>query len=459
MSSKNNNEVSRRKFVKYGAAGIAAAAIAGSGLWWYTQPTAPPTATTTAATATQLTTSKETTGEPIILGMGADIHSANGPNYVNGAQLAIDEINANGGVLMNGKRRFFKQIVEDTKEFQPSFVPSDITTAYTKLIIDDNADFIFGSSGYVTPISMQYKRIYISGSGGNIDHSKIFWNDGKGDYHLTFQDQIDSRGWGVEDTMATLYYAKKYNAKKVAWLVEDQAFCHTHLEVMKDIMGKNGIEVDPILWCPPSKTNFTSELQAIRSAGSPVTFVEWVAISSAPIMQEWRDTKMKTFWVGMDIPGGVPGVNEKVHGLYNYLVDIEGLSRVPISNMTVPFYDAYTARFGGAPDIYAGNYYSAVYMIKGALEKAQADPKDPEGVEEVAKAIHDTEWPSVFGKMKFNENNFISPSDPIEAGFVLLFCQWQGEKNLKVVWPEKFAEVPSLYPTWHVPPGEIGTAL
>ncbi len=383
---------------------------------------------------------------PIIIGVAEDAHGTNGPGIFKAVQLAINEINAAGGVKLNGKQVQLAMAQEDTKEEQTSFVASDVVDAVTKLIVNDKANVILGGwtgSGYIPDVVAQYKVVYISGSGGSIDSTKI---SSTNKYKYVFQDQIDVTGWGNEEANALLYYAQKYKATKVAWVTEDQSFFHTHLDIAKALLSQNGVTIDPIIWFPPTQTDFSSILQQVRSSGVPVTFPGFVVANSTPFMQEWKDTQLKTFLVGVDIPGGLPGVGEKTHGLYDYLVDLEGLARAPITDMTIPFYDAYTKSAGRNPDIYDGNYYTATYLYKGAVEKAQSLDADT-----LVSVIHDNKWTSVFGPIAFNNNNYVSPANPITDGFVLLFSQWQSQQ-LKVVWPTKFSEAATLYPPWHPPP-------
>jgi len=410
---------------------VAVIIIAGVGAYWFMRPKPTPT---------------PEEGEPIIIGVAIDTNGENGKGVIKAIELGAKEVNEQGGVVINGVSRPLKVVAEDTKEEQPTWVASDVITAVTKLIVEDGADVImggWGGSGYIPDIVAEHKILYLSGSGGSIDHSKITPDN---EYKYVYQGQIDVMGWGTLEALCTLYFANIYKTKQVAWLCEDAAFARVHLEVFKEILGKEGITIDPIIWFPSTKTDFSTELEAIRRSGAPVTFEVFAVANSIPFMQEWKDTEVKTFLVSLDIGGGTPGIGEETHGLYDYLVDIQGLARVPISNMTVPFFDAYTEYAGREPTLYEGNYYSFVSLYKKAVEKAQTTDSDA-----LLPIIHNTEWASVFGKIKFNDHNFAEPGATGEEGFILIFSQWQ-DKKLKVVWPEIYAEVEPQYPAWHQPP-------
>ena len=58
--------------------------------------------------------------------------------------LAIEEINAKGGVNVGGKKRPFKLEVIDTRDLEPGVPVSEALLAVEKLILDKKADFIVG---------------------------------------------------------------------------------------------------------------------------------------------------------------------------------------------------------------------------------------------------------------------------------------------------------------------------
>jgi ABC-type branched-subunit amino acid transport system substrate-binding protein len=422
----------------------------------------PSTTSTTSTTPTTSTTHTTTTtggaGSPIIMGVAEDTNGEVGPGIIKAIQLAANQVNAKGGILLNGKYSQLQVVSEDTYEEQTNFVPSDVTTAVTKLITVDHANVIlggYGGSGYIPPLSQQYKTLYISGSGGSINSSQTGLNN---QYQYTFQDQIDVNGWGTYESYALLYYALIYHAHQVAWVTEDQAFFHTHLQEAQTLLAQYGITINPIIFFPTTQTDFSSIVQQIRSSGDPVTFDGFIVDNSAPFMTQWKDTQMQTFLVGLDNPGGLPGVCNSTSGLYNYLLDLEGLQRVPITNITLSFFDAYNSFVGTDPNIYDANYYTGALMYASAVQKAQTLDTAT-----LAQTIHDGQWQGVQGVITFNDNNFVpvpditidtsgsTPTIHVGPGFAMLFSQWQN-CHLVIVFPTQFATTQIQYPPWWQPP-------
>ena len=61
-----------------------------------------------------------------------------------GVKLAVEEINAQGGVNVGGKKLPFKVEVIDTRDLEPGVPVSDALMAVEKLILEKKADFIIG---------------------------------------------------------------------------------------------------------------------------------------------------------------------------------------------------------------------------------------------------------------------------------------------------------------------------
>ncbi len=88
-----------------------------------------------------------------------------------GIKLAVDEINAKGGVNVGGKKRPFKVEVIDTRDLEPGVPVSEALLAVEKLILDKKADFLVGgpvrSEAALAAMSLlsKYKKVSIVTTG------------------------------------------------------------------------------------------------------------------------------------------------------------------------------------------------------------------------------------------------------------------------------------------------------
>ena len=81
---------------------------------------------------------------PIVIGAPLSTAFLYGWDAERGMTLAIEEINASGGVQVGDAKRPFKVEVIDTRDLEPGVPVSEALLAVEKLILDKKADFIVG---------------------------------------------------------------------------------------------------------------------------------------------------------------------------------------------------------------------------------------------------------------------------------------------------------------------------
>jgi len=80
--------------------------------------------------------------DPIILGVPTSLGFLEGKEGLACVNMAVDEINAAGGVKVGNETRPFKVIAIDARGAEPGVPVSDVIRAHKKLILEDKADFI-----------------------------------------------------------------------------------------------------------------------------------------------------------------------------------------------------------------------------------------------------------------------------------------------------------------------------
>jgi branched-chain amino acid transport system substrate-binding protein len=141
--------------------------------------------------------------KPIVIGAPLATAFLYGWDAERGIKLAVEEINAAGGVNVGGKKRPFSAEVIDTRDLEPSVPVSDALLGLEKLILDKNADFIIGgpvrSEAALAAMDLlsKYKKISIltTGSLTPAYHKKVAENYEKYKYchlccHRIFSNQF-----------------------------------------------------------------------------------------------------------------------------------------------------------------------------------------------------------------------------------------------------------------------------
>ncbi len=82
--------------------------------------------------------------KPIIIGAPLSTAFLYGWDAERGIKLAVEEINAAGGVTVGGKKRPFAVELIDTRDLEPQVPVSEALLAVEKLILEKKADFLIG---------------------------------------------------------------------------------------------------------------------------------------------------------------------------------------------------------------------------------------------------------------------------------------------------------------------------
>ena len=74
--------------------------------------------------------------EPIIVGVPTSLYTPFGRDGLKAVNMAVEEINAKGGVLVGKEKRPFKVVVTDTRDGEPTTPIHDSLMAYEKMLLE-----------------------------------------------------------------------------------------------------------------------------------------------------------------------------------------------------------------------------------------------------------------------------------------------------------------------------------
>ncbi|MBC8196046.1 MAG: ABC transporter substrate-binding protein [Actinobacteria bacterium] len=420
--------------------------------------TAAPAATTAPATTAPATTAPATTvevavpasGEPIVLGLPVNqsgpVGVADHQDWVNGVTLAIEEINAVGGVL----GRPLETFIVDTDILTP-----DGTAAGFLAMADAEVDAILSPFVLIPQPAMDaaaaYGAPYLH---GNTQQSMLdLYASDPVAYRNMFQIDTSEVWYGaglpafLDDLAASGEWVPKNNRMHI---VQGQiAYTQVISEATQAALEASG---------------GTWELGGITDIQFPVQ--DW-----APVIAELHDSDagviMIDYWVAAELAAFAQAFSaDPVEGALVYLqygpsqpefLDLGGEATEGFVWGTVlgtyadeqgqAFRDAYQARFPGTMGLaYTGGGYDTVQLLADAIEAAGTTEFGP-----VIDAIEKTAYRGVTGFYSFDENHSGQTypdqvSDP-EAGQAHLFLQVQDGAH-RIIYPEPYDEVDYITPPW-----------
>ncbi|MGB9629106.1 MAG: ABC transporter substrate-binding protein [Thermodesulfobacteriota bacterium] len=394
-------------------------------------------------------------GKPIIIGSPLATAFLYGWDAERAIKLAVEEINAKGGVTVGKEKRPFKVEVMDTRDLEPGVPVSDALLVVEKLILEKNADFIIGgpvrSEAALAAMDLlsKYKKLSILTTGVLTPayHKRVEAEYDKFKYCFRISGEV---GWMVtgEFIPCLMGIKEKFGLNKLFIMVQDVAHARAGGDMVAKIAGEKGWEIVGKEVYPTGTTDYSVGLLKARDGKAQVILIWMDMPETAILLKQWYDMKIPALPFGTIIaaaeqPGFWKATDKKGEYCMASVVNA-GNAPSKATPWTMKFVEAYQKKYGLEPEGYGtSSSYMAVYVLKDAIERAGTLDSDA-----VVTALEKTDMIGVYGRIKFNpKNHQIIPSvDPNEGAVGTIF-QWQAGKRI-VVFPPKIAMGEIKLPPW-----------
>ncbi len=392
--------------------------------------------------------------KPIIIGCPLSTAYVYGWDAERAITLAVEEINAKGGVKVGGKMRPFKIEVLDTRDLEPGVPVSEALLAVEKLILDKKADFLIGgpvrseAALAAMPLISKYKKVTIVTTGvlSPKYHAMVAQKYDK--YKYCFRIHGEAK-WLIKEILTCLLEIKqKYGLDKVFIMVQDVAHARAAGKILKKVASKKGFDITGLEIYPTGTTDFSMGLVKAKKTGSQVLSLWMDMPESAILLKQWYDMKIPALPFGSTLAAAEqPGFWKATNGKGAYcLANVVNAGNAPseATPWTMKFYNAYAKRWGVAPEgLGCSSSYMAVYVLKDAIERAGS--LDPD---KVVAAMEKTDIMGVYGRLRFDpKSHQVIPSFDPKEGAVGSIVQWQDGKRV-VVFPKSIAQGQIELPPW-----------
>lgn len=392
--------------------------------------------------------------QPVVIGCPLATAFLYGWDAERGVTLAVEEINAAGGVNVAGEKRPFKVEVIDTRDLEPGVPVSEALLAVEKLILDKKADFIIGgpvrSEAALAAMSLlsKYKKVSILTTGALTPK-----------YHALVAEQYDKfkycfRIHGEAKNLVGEIFAnfgelkEKYGFNNLFIIAQDVSHARGAANIIKDIAEKKGWNVTGLEIYPTGATDFSIGLLKAKESKSEIINIWMDMPESAILLKQWYDMKIPALPFGSTLAAAEqPGFWKATDGKGEFTIcNVVNAGNAPsnATPWTMKFYDAYTQRWGIEPEgLGTSSSYMAVYVLKDAIERAGSLDSD-----EVVTALEKTDVMGVYGRLRFDpKSHQVIPANDPQEGAVGSILQWQDGKRV-VVYPKSIATGEILLPPW-----------
>lgn len=392
--------------------------------------------------------------KPILIGAPLSTAYLYGWDAERGMTLAIEEINAKGGVNVGGVKRPFQVEVIDTRDLEPGVPVSDALLAVEKLILDKNADFLIGgpirSEAALAAMSLlsKYKKVSILTTGVLTPA-----------YHKTVAKEYDKfkycfRIHGEAGNLVGEMFANftelrdKYGFNNLFIIAQDVSHARGAAKVMKSVAEKQKWNVTGVEIYPTGASDFSMGLLKAKRTKSQIINIWMDMPESAILLKQWYEMKLPALPFGSTLAAAEqPGFWKATDGKGEYtLCNVVNAGNAPseASPWTMKFYNAYTKRWNVEPEgLGTSSSYMAVYVLRDAIERAGSLDSD-----KVVSELEKTDLMGVYGRLRFDpKSHQVIPAKDPKEGAVGSILQWQAGKRV-VVYPKSIATGSIKLPPW-----------
>ncbi len=185
----------------------------------------------------------------------------------------------------------------------------------------------------------------------------------------------------------------------------------------------------------PAATDFSAPFKSLKDKGAQFVIEVNSTQVGIALGKQWATLKPGFALGGINVAGQSSayfGVTKSVGELNGPA----GVVRAPITEKTIPFFDAFKSKYQRDPLYNGVSTYDGIYTLHEAAVRAGSLKADG-----LVTELEKTDRIGAQGVEKFNETHDViySPTDP-KAGLSLLYFQYQADGSKKIVFPETLAE-------------------
>ncbi|MEM3264727.1 MAG: ABC transporter substrate-binding protein [Conexivisphaerales archaeon] len=378
--------------------------------------------------------------QPILIGMITPLsgtYAGDGQLTVDGAQLAINQINAQGGLLGHP----LKLVTQDEG---PS--TSTAIAAAQILVVQDKVNFLIGPffSGDVAgvlPLTYSHKVIEIL-TVSSLDALMV-----PPENAYLFRTTLSDIGYA----QLAVQWLKQIGAKNAVFLAEDYLYTHEVANDTQMLASKAGINITSISFYPPTASDYTTAINQIASTKPDAVIVvmegsngidfqkQYSAnpiTSKIPILdlESLLDTPSQAATVDASVPNGMQ---------YVFLGEMS-----TITNVTASFNQQLQKAFGVQASHYSDDAYDGVMVLANAIKRAGTF-----NTTAVANAMMQTNYVGPGGHIVFQANH-----NPVEGPGYLIGTIYQvnivnGNIYYETLYPPNVANATAINPATGNPYG------
>jgi len=392
--------------------------------------------------------------ESIIVGVPTSLYTPFGRDGLKAVNMAVEEINAKGGVSVGKEKRPLKVVVTDTRDGEPTTPIHDSLMAYEKMLLEQKPHAVviapFRSEAIIASMDLVAKhKVPQLQTIAQTPQFQVKFRTDPEKYKYLFRVTTDAAidaGYlaGALDSLK-----EKFGLNKIYLIPQDTLWALGFIAVLRKHCEKTGWQEIGYEPYAAGATDFSPGLTKAKEGKAQVIAMVWdVPLGAGIFTKQWAAMKVPSLVVGFVPPMAAADAWKTVGKDIEYSVHVEFPvgSSLPLQKLpkTVAFLDKFKKKYEKMPEAAAVNSsaYDAVYILAAAIERAGGLDAD-----KLVIALEQTDYRGVGGRLRFNKDHIaIFDSNPDETGVCVVF-QWQKGERVPV-YPAFLAEKKIELPPW-----------
>jgi branched-chain amino acid transport system substrate-binding protein len=378
--------------------------------------------------------------EPIRIGIIAEESAIGGAGIIKGAQLAVDAINAAGGV--DGRKLEIMQYDDHSSA-------ADAVRAFQRAVSQDKVVAVIGT--YISEVALALEpwaaRTHVpfitTGAASNEISRHIHEEYDKNKY--TFHEYMTSKfvADSICDSVQQLLQ-QRYSIKSAVVLSEDAAWT-TPLDAEYLVcLPKIGVKVLDHIRFSPDTSDFTPLYNKIEGE-KPDVIVTGISHTGVQPTVQWAQQQVPVPMIGMSAQATSgtfwKDTNGAAAGIVTFSVAADGANLTPKMQ---PFINDYVKRFGEAPNYTAYTTDDAVNILALAIKRAGSTDGD-----RLVAALEQTDYVGTIGRVQFygRDSEFTHAMKYGPEYVTGIMLQWQDAKQV-TLWPKASPQTKFSFPVF-----------
>ncbi|MCS7144550.1 MAG: ABC transporter substrate-binding protein [Archaeoglobaceae archaeon] len=385
----------------------------------------------------------------IVIGVLGPMSLPEGKSEEKAVRLAIEEINAKGGIL--GHK--IELVVGDDK-----LDPSVGSAEFRRLATVEKASVIIGgfSSGVMLAtmeVMAETKTLFLADASSPSHSAKVAENYEKYKYWFRVtQNNATTFAYDIAD-MVKMLREKGYSVEKVYVIRDEHIWAGDVMKALKPLMDGLKVEIVKEVPIPRNYAEYEPLILEAEKLGADLIIPVLALTGTGDVLvKQWANLKPNLLIAGHDLAAIDYEFYNKTGGAADYMIftaDGGALVSAPITEMCKNFVEKYKSKYGHYPESHqAYGAYDAVYIYKRAVEEAhKAGEKDPFNSETLVKYLEKftPSNPIVLTRpIAFTANHDLAWGDNLIRNWI---SQWQGGKQV-IIYPSSVANGDLKLPPW-----------